>query len=652
MSLGDLFRQAGNKVAQDSADAPIMNIIEFIESEDGLAFSKELGGQGLFPVQRFILKMYYNIPLDDVDRYIKIPKSWEVVGSPNPEDWHEFTEVEYLRHLYEQGRCNVKVQDLSRTRRELVLPIGRRSGKSLIAGIIATYETYKLLKKYDPQAYYGMPPGAAIQICSVATATEQAKILYNEVKRHFDNCKFFQQYIQSFTQKWVKFQTPADQERSRHSHTEEDHTSMQVTFFSSNSSGLRGSANMVVILDEFAFFPSKGVTSDDAVYQAVTPSTATFSQKDPNDAQVAIGDVESKIVMISSPYAKHGVFYSKYAISKSGTAGSKDVLMIQAPTWEVNITVPQSLFQAEYEKDPSKFWTEYGAEFSDSIKAWIEKVEYLEPCIDYSLRPSMRGRPREIHYLGLDIGLVNDRAVAVLTRPDNENIRLVYHEQWQAGVSWEELNPHLDDPIVSYAKHLHEQDEIDFEELVNWIYQLSKRFYIRKGLFDQWSGKVFEQAFNKMGLSQIESRQFTGVQTSSMYQEFKTRMMAEQLLLYDFPCRENQPGNEREHSLHIEELLDLEAHAKSKKQIIVEAPPILGKHDDFADALMRSVHLSVEDLGRGLFVSSRNRGDSQYNPHNAEQTIRAANADAYHRRKQKKHNYVHRRRAPRSKKGR
>lgn len=107
-----------------------MGIIEFIESPYGLRFAKEFGGQSLFPVQKFILKMYYNVPLEDNKKVVRVPKSWRHAQAGIDAGMYEFTEVEYLEYLYNSGRCNIKEQD--HQRHTLILPIGRRFCQSLI----------------------------------------------------------------------------------------------------------------------------------------------------------------------------------------------------------------------------------------------------------------------------------------------------------------------------------------------------------------------------------------------------------------------------------------------------------------------------------------------------------------------------------------
>jgi hypothetical protein len=113
ISVIDSFLDEKN--AGNDDETGFLSIIDFIERF-------KLLPNGLFPVQKFILKLYYNIPLDDKEKVIKITDRF------NTRTLHELTEVEYLKFLYDQGRCNIGVQD-GNVRHELILVLGRRSGK-------------------------------------------------------------------------------------------------------------------------------------------------------------------------------------------------------------------------------------------------------------------------------------------------------------------------------------------------------------------------------------------------------------------------------------------------------------------------------------------------------------------------------------------
>lgn len=142
LGLAGLIRQAGQDAKKEVAKASasegertsssdnIFSVLEYIESDWGL-------GMRLFPAQRFIVKLYYFIELDD-----KLPEQdWmriKIRDVLTGEVKYTLTEKEYLTFLYNEGRCNIKEQD--HERRELLLALGRRSGKTALSGIFASYE--------------------------------------------------------------------------------------------------------------------------------------------------------------------------------------------------------------------------------------------------------------------------------------------------------------------------------------------------------------------------------------------------------------------------------------------------------------------------------------------------------------------------------
>lgn len=922
INFGNLARHVGRSSSNDDSgivpEDDIMDIITFIESPFGLKFSKELSGSSLFPVQKFILKMFYNMDLDSDDPYIVIPRSWRHIGSDAPGAYHKFTETEYLEYLYNEGRCNIKVRD--HDRKEMILPVGRRGGKCLaedqmvqtkkgllrmdeilpkplreydvgkwydfelglaqegiqqskkssaffvrgvektkkvrthcgysiegthehrvkvmhedgnigwkllgdlsegdticihrntymwpesnldvrslhnteghedihlpshldaewglrlgslsregtwadksiqgnfrfpgvrtflqslgcswdcksdtkrvpwsirrspkevvssyltglfetegwcsgkqvafstastmlaqdvqllllnfgvvssirtklindtpyhtlkvsdldstnafqyeidsitspklgyffdpvvlvedseaftcdfnvpeshayvaqgmtnhnstISAMIATYETYKLIRRYNPQKYYGTPESATIQICALATSREQAGILYKEVRRHFNNCQFFQQYMHAETQTQATFFTPRDMEIK-------SNPSVRLTFYSAVAKGIRGSANIAAIMDEVAFFAHTGQSSSYEVYEALSPSLAQFSPKDPTDASKPISDSDGRLILISSPYARQGLFYDQYAMALSGTPGSKGLLMIQAPTWEINPTIPFEYFEKEYDKNPIAFITEFGAEFTDKVKSWIERDEDLLACVNPELKPALRGRAREKHYLGLDLAPRGDRTVLTLTKIVDGIVQVVYHEQWQAKTSWYDINPHLKEPMTAYAKGLESVETLDYEQVTDWVAEVCRKFYIVEGVFDRYEGIGFEQILHKKGLTQLKMKHFSAADSSEIFQAFKILMYNEMVELYDYVLEDDIGVVRQGYSPYIQELLELQGTARGKHLVSVEAPQVRGKHDDFADSMVRAVWLATQRLSKGKSSGGRFAG--------------------------------------------
>jgi len=562
-------------------DTEFLNIIDFIERF-------KLLPEGLFPVQKFILKLYYSIPLSD-----ELPENEKdqirVTDRFGERILHTLTEVQYLRYLFDQGRCNIREQDLTKSRKELVLVLGRRAGKSTISALIAAYEIYKLLARGHPQAHYGIPSGSEIRILCVANDKEQASIVYGDMSGYVDEVDYFKSAISGKTQTFLKFQTDQDKKKNKKA-------SIVATFKSSIAKGLRGRGIMAVILDELAFFVDDGKSSAERVYKAIVPSISQFSPKDPKNRRRPLGPSDGRVISISSPDAREGFFYRLYQLSLTKGTESANMLMIQAPTWEVNPTLDRSYYEVEFHKDPKSFATEHGAEFSDRVRGWIEDHRDLLDCVIPDLRPLTRGNPREPFWAGVDFALVNDGTAIALTHIRGGKIELAYHEVWYAKKKWKDSNPQLEAPMTEYAMKLQDVPRLDLSELAEWFKVLSSRFFIIGGIFDQWAGHVFEQELHKRGLTQFEMRNFSASESSQVYQTAKMLMFSNKFALYDHPVPDSITSDTatKLHSPLISEMLELQATSGGKNITVVEAPKVAGKHDDMSDAVVRSIYLASE----------------------------------------------------------
>jgi hypothetical protein len=271
-----------------------------------------------------------------------------------------------------------------------------------------------------------------------------------------------------------------------------------------------------------------------------------------------------------------------FSLGMRGGAAAENMLCIQAPTWEVNPTVPASEFEKHYMKDPAVFFTEYGGEFTDRTRGWIEKEEDLINCIDPTLRPKTSGASRVAHFLGLDLGLVGDgTAIAIGHLDTSGKIILDLVDQIKAGEG-----------------RYRDMERLDFDAVADWILELSKRFYITEGIFDQWAGIPLEQALAKRGLKQFKATQMTKIVNSEIYNNFKNMMWDNRLVLYDFPKENNDS-----HCSYIQELLELQAEQHTKYIISVEAPKVEGKHDDRSDALARMIWIASQKISNQAYFA-------------------------------------------------
>ncbi len=511
-----------------------------------------------------------------------------------------FDEVVYVEEGEDQ------VYDLTVPDGESFVANGFTNHNTTLSGVFASYEVYRLLNLYNPQQYYGLPNGNRIQIISVATDKDQASILFNEVTSHLAKCEYFRPHIANNTLSHIQFRTPYDIEKYGPTARQQNgkfvsfngKATLRVTFKSSNAKGLRGPGNIVVILDEMAHFVDKGQSSAKDIYDAVTPSTAAYSPKGEDGMPMKKGSqgetypVESRIISISSPLNRNGKFYELFHLAMSKGPGSENMLAVQAPTWEVNPTVTPGYYRQKYHADPAVFMTEHGAQFSDRVRGWIEREVDLVSCASEEARPQIIGIPRYPYQMGIDIGLIGDGSAVAITCMDNDRIVLAYHEYWQAGVDWRESNPHLGiNYITDYSRTLENVERLELDEIAEWIYRLSKRFYITDGLFDRWNGLPLEQSLMKRGLTQFKSEFFTPELSSRIYQNTKMFMFDRRLSLYDYP----KPSLVK-HSAFIEELLNLQAQQRTRNIVIVKAPQTAGYHDDRSDAFVRAVWLTTERM--------------------------------------------------------
>ena len=580
----NLARMALNagRLTENSGQRDVVDIVTFVEAEWGLDMQ-------LYPVQRVILKAHYGIPLDDDPANGFEITDWK---RQNP---RKFTEASYLRLLHDEGRCNIREVVAGDERRHMILSVGRRSGKTLISSCVAAYETYKLINKGNPQRYYGLSPSSSIQLISVATGKDQAGLLYQEVSGHYSQCSFFRRYTANHTMSYARFQTPHDiEEFGPYSENPQARASVKVTFHACNAKGLRGAGNVVVILDEVAHFVEQGGSSAEDVYQAIAPSIGTFTPKDA-DGHPVDGpgtDSEGRLILISSPLGKQGLFYKKFQQGMSGGDSSEHMLCFRAPTWEVNPTVSASVFKDAYAEDPRIFFTEWGGEFTDRTLGWLEDAQDLFDCVDPQHRPRTRGQPRRPYFVGFDLGLAaNGSGLAIVHIDELNRIVLDFIGQMKAGEGDQAG-----------------KDRLDFEEVAAWIHTLSRRFHFHKGLFDQWGAIPLEQALAKKGLKQFEGKLFSPQERSEIWQNLKSMLWDRvnrkpRLVFYDitpeerakYAAREETPP---EHLLYLIQLTELQATYKSKYVIHVEAPQTEGKHDDMPDALARAVWLASQHLGK------------------------------------------------------
>jgi len=538
--LSNLVNDYRSKISEDTG---IADIVTFSEANWGLSFN-------MFPMQKFILKTYYGLPLDNTEKSIPLPDEL------NQKTLGWFTEVEMMDYLIENKRTNIKEYVPGQTRRELLLVCGRRASKSNIVSLVCDYEAYRMIKLGNPQAYFGFPSGSEIDITTVASVDDQAATLFNMIKNRAIDCSFLKDRIQGSTQTYFSLLTDDDIKSGRDA-------SIRVYCGGAGSSALRSKNNLVVVMDEAAHFSKVGKSSLYEVWQSLTPSVATF---------VPVGKTlgEGKIITLSSPFSKSGLFWDKY---RESFDYPEDILMFQMYTAMINIRVDSAFLRSEQRKNKDLFRCEYGGEFSDTVEGWVDP-EVLETVVDKNRNYNfMKGDPRTAYYMGIDFGGKNDGTSVAIVHREGESIVLDYVDVYYSASSdvWESVVPYYKDVNRTFSA----EEIIPLNLFADEIKRLCEKFNVVEGWFDQFNGYGLLELLKERKLNQFVMKNVSSTLNIQVYQTAKSLINTGLLKLFNHPVL-------------IPELASLEER-KDGASMIVEAPQRNGFHDDISDALARAV---------------------------------------------------------------
>lgn len=520
----------------------VVDIITFVEAPWGL-------GVRLLPVQRFILRCLYGLELDSVEKNIQVP------DMTNERILYTFTERDFQKWLFAEGRTNTEDTE-GKIFQEMVLAIGRRGTKSSLSSFISNYELYKLVKRGDPSKFYGFPPNTMISILNVAPTDDQSGIVFDMTQNTAMRCPYMKDRSLHQTMTYFDIQTEADRKASG-----KPKASLISIAGGCSSNALRGRNAIVVIMDEMAhFIDNAGRFSGSEVYKALTPSIASFRR-------------DGKIICISSPYAKYGAFYDRYVQSFQ----EKDItLMFKMYSAMVNPTIPSEILRAAKRRDRSGFMCEYGAEFSDSITAWVEEEAELKKCV-VNVVPPHAGVHDVSYFFGIDLGFKNDGSAVAVVHKDMSTGKIVLDKAdvWYSGSSdvWE-----FEDSIYKRCGRYADLEVLKMESVVNEVLELHQLFPAKEGIFDQHNGYALAELMTAKKMKQFKMEDFSETIISDIYHLVK-RLYSEGLLeLYNHPVL-------------VPEMLSLEAEKRAGYKVIVRQPNRRGAHNDISDAFARAVWL-------------------------------------------------------------
>jgi hypothetical protein len=226
-------------------------------------------------------------------------------------------------------QCKILNDLFEKDIRHAIWSMGRRSGKTFMAAVAATYMCFV----QDEYFTRRVRKGEKWYIITVANDLGQSKIALDNIRQLIINSPFEKELIR---------ETSLEIEIS-------NNCVFQAIPASARAS--RGKAVVGILQDELAFsIEGDANRGAEAMYTALSPSIAQFGKY-------------GKIIELSSPYLTSGLFFDHFQQAQSGEFPTMQAL--QVPTWEINPSLPWGcdFLESARKKDEETFWIEFGAQF-------------------------------------------------------------------------------------------------------------------------------------------------------------------------------------------------------------------------------------------------------------------------------------------------
>lgn len=258
--------------------------------------------------------------------------------------------------------------------------LNHNSGKSAFFNLLVPYLTHKWVKVEKPVETLGlMSSSILIGTCTALTWAKAQELLYDPISNAIENSKWFQQYFQLLDD--YEERTGIELYKFKDTFLSFNHKNLILNTSGPNKRTLRGATRWVSIIDEIGWFPhgddndererasaNEVYVSLDRSLKTVRKSTMKLLKEGYDNIPLAYG------CGISSPSS----YNDKIMELVRNFKGSKEVLVHQAPTWEMNPLFTKDDFAKEYQDDPIKAERDFGANPPMAENAWISDVKSLD----------------------------------------------------------------------------------------------------------------------------------------------------------------------------------------------------------------------------------------------------------------------------------
>jgi hypothetical protein len=399
------------------------------------------------------------------------------------------------------------------TKNEIILQLGKGSGKDFTSTVACSYIVYKLLCLKDPAKYFGKPSGDAIDLINVAINAQQAKnVFFKGFKSKIERSPWFagKYYAKADSIEFDKSITVYSGHSERESH--------------------EGLNLLLAVLDEISGFASEvgtgneqGKTADN-IYKAFRGSVdsrfpdlgkvvlLSFPRYPGDFISERYDDVVAEKEVIErthkftinpllpedSPDNSFEISWDEDQITSYKYPG---VFALKRPTWEVNPTRNIDDFMIAFMTDLGDAMMRFACVPTFASDAFFKQVEKVRACMtlrnpvdtfkrfDESFKPD----PTKKYYVHADLAQKHDKcAVAIAHVEKWVNIQVINNYEQVApivvvdAVAWWE--PKVEGPV-------------NLSEVKQWIQNLRRLgFDIGMVSFDRWQSFDIQNELKQVGM--------------------------------------------------------------------------------------------------------------------------------------------------------
>ena len=451
----------------------------------------------------------------DAKTFVESP---DYLGQP-PLSEIQYTIVEAMSQIYRKDDVVDIMGDAGEeyfkkyTKNELILQLGKGSGKDFVSTVACAYVVYKMLCLKDPAVYYGKPAGDAIDIINVAVNAQQAKnVFFKGFKSKIERSPWFA----------GKYNPKADS-------IEFDKA---ITVYSGHSEreSHEGLNLFMAVLDEISGFASEVATGNeqgktaDNIYKAFR---GTVDSRFPDLGKVVLlsfprypGDFISQ--RYDSVIADKEVIEKthRFIINEDLPHDNPDntfeisweedhilsykipkIFALKRPTWDVNPTRKIDDFKIAFLTDLGDAMMRFLCTPTYSSDAFFKQKDKLQKCMnvrnpidnfkrfDESFTPD----PDTIYYIHADLAQKHDKCAVAIAHVDRwVNIKVIK--------DYEQVVPVVVVDAVAWWEPRTE-GPVNLSEVKQWIINLRREgFNLGMVSFDRWQSFDIQNELQSVGV--------------------------------------------------------------------------------------------------------------------------------------------------------